>query len=80
MSHVEEGLLRRFSGARILGGSAVLGTAGVLPLLLYVWLGPADGNPVGLGLLAVASAPLAACGMLLGAVKLLAARFRRRDE
>lgn len=30
-------------------------TVGTVPLLLYVMFGPADGNPIGLGLLAWAS-------------------------
>ena len=53
-------------GPRILVVSAGLGLVGVSPLLLYIALGPADGNPVGLGLLAVASVLIGAAGFVLG--------------
>lgn len=44
MSGIEEALLRRSSGLRILMWSVALGLAGVAPLLLYIAFGPADGN------------------------------------
>jgi hypothetical protein len=71
MSHLEETLLRRWSGKRISLASGTLALLGVGPLLLYVLLGPADGNPIGLGLLAVASAPFALAGGVIGLIKLL---------
>ena len=61
---------RPSAGIRIVVWSLGLGAAGVAPLLLYALLGPADGNPVGLGLLAVAAVPIAACGFVLGLIKL----------
>lgn len=61
---------RPSAGIRIVVWSLGLGVAGVAPLLLYALLGPADGNPVGLGLLAVAAVPIAACGFVLGLIKL----------
>jgi hypothetical protein len=75
MSHLEETLLRRWSGKRTLLASGMLALLGVGPLLLYVLLGPADGNPVGLGLLAVASAPFAVGGAVIGIIKLLVEFF-----
>ena len=47
MSHFEEALLRRSTGARIMLISLALGAAGILPLLFYVQFGPSDGNPGG---------------------------------
>lgn len=77
MSHWEEKLLERWSGRRILIGSLIFGAVGVSPLLLYVIFGPADGNPIGLGLLAMASIPLATFGVLIGLVKTAVEFFRR---
>ena len=76
MSKIEEAALRRFSGAKILLWSAVLALAGYMPLQLYIWFGPRDGNPIGLGLLAVATLPFAAVGAAIGAIKMLVERFR----
>lgn len=75
MSGIEEALLRRFSGSRILCWSVAFGLAGVAPLLLYIALGPADGNPIGLGLLAVVAVPVGAVGAGVGLVKILVERF-----
>lgn len=78
MSHVEEAVIRRYSGPRILIAGLAIAGAGVLPLLLYVALGPDDGNPIGLGLLAVAAVPIgvlvAAVGLIKTLVQLLAGR------
>jgi hypothetical protein len=71
VSRMEEAVVRRFSGLRIIAFSIAAGVLGVLPLQLYIWFGPRDGNPIGLGLLAVAAVPLAAVGVLVGLVKLL---------
>jgi hypothetical protein len=78
VSRVEQALIDRWSGAKIVKASAAFGLAGVAPLLLYVLLGPADGNPIGLGLLAVATTPFAAVGMAVGGVKWLVERLGRR--
>lgn len=68
MSYLEEALLRRMSGLRIMVCSFVIGFAGVLPLLLYMALGPADGNPIGLGLLAVVAVPVGGVGAVAGLI------------
>ncbi len=60
--------LLRLAGVRLMLGSVVAGLVGVAPLLLYIAIGPADGNPVGLGLLAMLALALAAVGLLSGAV------------
>jgi hypothetical protein len=76
MSNFEQAFLRRFSGAKIVVGSVVLALAGYMPLQLYIWFGPKDGNPIGLGLLAFATLPFAAAGVAVGAIKMLVERFR----
>lgn len=76
MRNLENALLRRFSGARIIAGSLVLGLCGFMPLQVYIWFGPADGNPIGLGLLALATLPFAAAGIVIGSIKMLVRRFR----
>lgn len=78
MSRIEEAILRRWSGLRLMAMSAALGAAGVLPLLLYVAFGPKDGNPIGLGLLAVAALPVAGVGMAAGAISALVQWLRGR--
>lgn len=78
MSRIEEAILRRWSGLRLMAMSAALGAAGVLPLLLYVAFGPKDGNPIGLGLLAVAAVPVAGVGMAAGAISALVQWLRGR--
>ena len=60
--------------------SAALGIAGVLPLLLYVAFGPADGNPIGLGLLALAAMAIAGMGLVIGLIKMLDQHFGRGRE
>lgn len=77
MSRIEEAWLRRFSGLRILAYSLAFGVAGVAPLLLYIAFGPADGNPIGLGLLAVVAVPVGAFGVCIGLIKMLVEHFTR---
>jgi hypothetical protein len=80
MSRIEEALLRRFSGLKIMVWSIALGVAGVAPLLLYGAFGPADGNPIGLGLLAVAAVPFAGAGVVVGLIKMLVEHFAGRGN
>jgi hypothetical protein len=68
----------RSHGVRILRISLLIGAAGVAPLLLYILLGPANGNPIGLGLLAVVAVPASIVGMAIGALTLVVERFARR--
>jgi hypothetical protein len=68
----------RSRGVRILRISLLIGAAGVAPLLLYILLGPANGNPIGLGLLAVVAVPASIMGMAIGALTLVVERFARR--
>lgn len=63
--------IRRPAGLRILLGSVLLGVLCVAPLLLYIAFGPADGNPIGLGLLAVLGAPAGTIGAGIGLIVML---------
>jgi hypothetical protein len=72
--------LLRLTGVRLMLGSVVVGLVGVAPLLLYVAIGPADGNPVGLGLLAMLALALGAIGLLLGVVLSLVQLLLRRHQ
>lgn len=74
---LERSLVERWSGLRIIKVSLTIGLAGTLPLLLYIAIGPSDGNPIGLGLLAVVAVPITVIGTLAGLVKSLAQIARR---
>jgi len=82
MSCLEETLLRRKSGLTIMVWSFVIGLGGVLPLLLYLVLGPVAGNPIGLGLLAVVAGPVGGVGVgvVLGLIVMLVQKFVRREQ
>jgi hypothetical protein len=53
----------------ILLTSAKITAIGVAPLLLYALIGPSDGNPIGLGLLAMLAVLVGVLGVALGIVK-----------
>jgi hypothetical protein len=76
MSRIEEFWIRRSSGAKILLGSIALGVVGMAPLLLYIAFGPKDGNPIGLGLLAVLAEFVGAIGVGIGLIVMLIGYFR----
>lgn len=67
----------RSQGLRILRASLLVGAAGITPLLLYILLGPANGNPIGLGLLAVVAAAVSIVGLAIGTITMLLERFAR---
>jgi hypothetical protein len=71
MSRLKDTVLRRWPGLKIMAVSAAFGLGGILPLLLYMAFGPADGNPIGLGLLAVVTVPVGVLGLAAGFVALL---------
>lgn len=77
MSEIEEGLVRQWSGTRIMIGSLLLGLLGFMPLQLYIWFGPSDGNPIGLGHPAMLACPLDALGVAVGFAKLLVELVQR---
>jgi hypothetical protein len=57
-----------------LGGKIV--AAGTLPLLIYVLVGPSDGNPVGLGLLMCLGWLVGGGLAIIGLIGAVIARFR----
>lgn len=69
---------RGWSGSRLVLASLVVGGAGVSPLLLDIAFGPADGNPIGLGLLAVVAMPAASVGVVAGLLSMLLQRLVSR--
>ena len=68
---------KRSRGLKILLTSLAAGAIGIAPLLLYALLGPKNGNPVGLGLLAMLAVPVAAIGSLIGLVTMAVEFFLR---
>lgn len=80
MSRIEEALLGRWSGLKMLLVSTALGFTCALPLGLYIAFGPADGNPIGLGLLAVVAVPVAGIGAAVGLIKMVVEHFMRRGR
>ena len=80
MSQLEERLLARWSATHFLVAGAVIAGLGYLPLQLYILFGPADGNPIGLGLLAVVAVPLGALVVAIGLLKLLVGWFIGRQD
>lgn len=69
------GLFGYWSGFKIARASIGLGLAGTMPLLLYAAIGPADGNPIGLGLLAMVTVPFALVGLAVGVIRMIVQRL-----
>lgn len=67
-------------GKRIFLWALVTAAVTVCPLLLYIAIGPADGNPIGLGLLAMIGVPVSGVLLLVALVHLAVdfAQSRRR--
>lgn len=64
----------RFSegiGIRIIALGTVFFVVSILPLLLYIAIGPADGNPIGLGLLMVLGVVVLVVAGVVGLVVML---------
>lgn len=59
------------AGLKIMVVSITGALLSMLPLFVYIAIGPADGNPIGLGLLAFAGMLAGVCGFLLGLVWLV---------
>jgi alkylhydroperoxidase/carboxymuconolactone decarboxylase family protein YurZ len=71
--------MERISGRRIIALSVLVGVIGCAPLLLYIALGPAGGNPIELGLLMMLCAPVALVGTLVGLLKCLLENFEKKE-
>lgn len=76
---LEATLLKRWPGAKIMLWSLIFGVAGTAPLLLYIAFGPKHGNPIGLGLLAVATVPFAGAFLVVGFIKFCIEYFSGRQ-
>ncbi len=72
--------LQQSKGKKIVLWSVVLGIIGVAPLGLYILLGPKDGNPIGLGLLAVIAAPASLISTGMGLVLMIVEFFTQKKE
>ncbi len=57
-------------GGKIIAVSLLVALLLLAPLLLYLMFGPADGNPIGLGLLALLGQLIGFVGCLVGLVVL----------
>src|ERR1051326_4546674 len=75
MAGFERGLLKRWTAAAFAKAGLALLAIGALPILLYAWLGPAHGNPIGLGLLVVVLVPVGFLLLSIAALKWLFARM-----
>ena len=53
---------------------------GYSPLGIYSIFGPADGNPIGLGLLAMLATPIGCTLIIIGVIKLLLMRIKMRSN
>lgn len=67
-------------GVKIMLASIGVGGLSAAPLLLYAVFGPADGNPIGLGLLFVLGMLLAHAGVAIGVLWLIVERLIRRNS
>jgi len=79
MIDLEHRLLKRWTAASFAKAGLALMAAGIVPILLYTLLGPADGNPIGLGLLMAVLVPAGFLLLGIAALKWLIARVQPRD-
>jgi hypothetical protein len=77
MIDLEHRLLKRWTAAAFLKTGLALMAVGFLPILLYAVFGPADGNPIGLGLLMAVLVPIGFLLFGIGLLKWLFARLQR---
>ncbi len=80
MKNLIAGWFRKDSplGVKIILISLFLILATAAPIMLYILVGPADGNPVGLGLLFAAGALVGHLGFIVGLLLLIAHYYFRR--
>ncbi len=78
MPDFEHKLVQRWTGATFIKAGLLVMLAGAAPLLLYTVVGPADGNPIGLGILMVVAVPIGFLLLGIGALRLLIAWLQRQ--
>lgn len=64
---------------KLVKAGALLIAVGILPIGLYSLFGPADGNPIGLGMLMVVLVPIGFLLLGTGLLRLLLARLQHHD-
>ena len=69
MIDLEEKLLTHFTPLQWVIAGVLIGLIGVLPLGLYIVFGPSDGNPIGLGLLAIVAIPFSIMITAVGLIR-----------
>ena len=65
-------------GIKIIALSLLLVLVSAAPIMLYIIFGPADGNPIGLGLLFAVGALVGHLGFLVGLLLLIRDHYFRR--
>lgn len=78
MPDFEHKLVQRWSPMAFVKAGVLVMLIGAAPLLLYTLLGPADGNPIGLGLLMVVAVPVGFLLLGIGLLRLLIAWLQQR--
>ena len=76
---MENMVQKKQTSSKVISWSVKVGIVGTLPLLIYIMIGPKDGNPIGLGLLAVVAMLVAVTGVVIGLITKLAHRLRSRQ-
>lgn len=66
------------TGLKIMVISVITALLSMLPLFVYILVGPADGNPIGLGLLAFFGMIAGLLGCLIGVLWLVVYMIRNR--
>lgn len=80
MPDFEHKLLKRWTWTVFVKTGLLLMAAGVLPIALYSLFGPADGNPVGLGLLMVVLVPIGFLLLGTGLLRWLLGKLQDRGQ
>ncbi len=75
MTKADEKATAKKCATRYLVAGLVLAGVGYLPLQLYILFGPRDGNPIGLGLLAIVAIPAGFIVCAIGMIKLVIGCF-----
>ena len=78
MPDFEHKLVQRWTATTFIKAGLIVMLVGAAPLLLYTLLGPADGNPIGLGLLMVVAVPVGFLLLGIGVLRLLIAWLQRQ--
>jgi hypothetical protein len=78
MPDFQHKLLQRWRPASFIKAGVLVMLLGATPLLLYTLLGPADGNPIGLGMLMAVAVPIGFLLLGIGLLRLLIAWLQKQ--